>query len=379
MWIAYAIAALPLIIGLLIWIHDKDILWFEWLGSFVIALAIAAIFNAVIVSGMVNDIETWSGQITKAVYTPEWVEEYEQEHTIKDSDGNVTMRWYTTEHRTHWPTWSAYASFGKKNNSYVIDETSYKWIVQVFGQETKEKGWRCGYDRSRSKPGSEYDYIAVNKTGFVIPVSMTVDFENRVKAAPSVFSFVKVPKDTKGLFEWPRTTNSFASNRLLGLAKKDIDLFAFDQMSSRLGPTKKVNTIIIGWDSTKYDSSIAQYQEAKWIGGKKNDLVLCYGKRPDGTTEWAYVFGWTEKADVKINLQTILMDNKVATDLIPKIEQEIAANYELKDWDKFNYLTVEPPQKSYIWLFVIMILVQIPYWFIMKTNYATKENGGGFY
>lgn len=162
-------------------------------------------------------------------------------------------------------------------------------------------------------------YSTENRTGYVSPVTTNYSFENRIKACPSVFSFNKVPKGVK-VFEYPYSRNIFMSDRL---RNSSIDILKWDQMNSRLGPIKKVNVILVNFE--KQSSDMAHYQEAAWIGGKKNDLVLCYG------TDWSYVFGWTEEEIVKRNLEKILLDNSKDDSIIPKIEEEIIKNYKIKE------------------------------------------------
>jgi hypothetical protein len=375
MWIAYLIAFVPVIIGAILWVKSRRIVWWEWGISSIICFCIALLFNVITINAMTADIETWSGKIIKVEHEPRWVEEYEEAiyktEYYTDSNGNSCSRQvfshYETRHRNHSPNWTAYANFGKHDESYNIDETKYNYLKIKFGTENTVTGYRPGFDG-----GDRNDYFLVNTNNWIEPVSTTMSFENRVKACPSVFSFVKVPENTIGIYNWPRTTESFISNRLLGLAQQQFTTLAFDQMNTRLGPTKKVNVIMIGWDSTKFNSSIAQYQEAKWIGGKKNDLVLCYGYS-NGKVDWSYVFGWTEKSIVKRNLETILLNNKIDNNLLPIIEKEIIENYQIKEWDKFNYLTVEPPGWSYWILILIMIIVQGIVWFCFMSNESEKN------
>ena len=142
-------------------------------------------------------------------------------------------------------------------------------------------------------------------------------------------------------------------------------------MNSRLGPRKKINVILVGFGAK--ESSIAHMQEAKWIGGKKNDLVICYGGSKE-KTEWAYVFGWTEKEIVKRNLETIMMDNVVNSELVPKIEKEILSNYKIKEWEKFDYISVEPPYWAYLILLGVLVFTQTIFFLISYFNNSTKAN-----
>jgi len=107
------------------------------------------------------------------------------------------------------------------------------------------------------------------------------------------------------VFEYPQNKNWQSSDRLLGRARSDFNLLEWDKVNSRLGPSKKVNVIAVGFEADS-DSILGQYQEAKWAGGKKNDLVICYGGQP-GKAAWVYVFGWTESEGVKRDLESLFI------------------------------------------------------------------------
>jgi hypothetical protein len=281
----YLLACIPSAIAATMWVMTKRIVWWEWLISTALAFAVCGIVHVSVIKGMTSDVETWSGQIQKAVHYPRWVEEY-QEAVYKT----------VTKTRT--------VGFGKNRRT-----------------ET---------------------YVA------------TYTFENRIKAAPSVFSFPKVPEKAN-VYSYPKNNNWRSSNRLLGSSSGAISILSWDRMNSRLGPFKKVNVILIGFGDG--DSGIARLQEAKWIGGKKNDLVLCYGGPNDNPT-WSHVFGWTEKEVVKRNLETILLKNPIDEKIVSKIEDEINKNYQIKEWKKFDYISIEPPTWTYLMLLGILVVTQ---------------------
>jgi hypothetical protein len=237
-----------------------------------------------------------------------------------------------------------------------------------FNDRHAVKGRReTGEHNSRMIGGDPYDYFSDNKTGWVEPITKSVSFENRIKAAPSVFSFVKPPPNT--VFEYPKNNNPFVSDRLLGSAAL-IDILAFDQMNSRLGPRKLVNVIMVGFGNK--GSEYGQMQQAEWVGGKKNDIVITFGglnKKPD----WVFVFGWTEKDIVKRNIESIILEHGAITKTLPLIEEEIKKNYVLKDWSKFDYIQIEPPTWAYVTYFLLMIVTQCAIWFIFYFNDWGKE------
>lgn len=113
----------------------------------------------------------------------------------------------------------------------------------------------------------------------------------------------------------------------------------------------------------------AQYLQSKWIGGKKNDLVLCFG---GGDTNkpatWSYVFGWTNEGIVKKNLQTLLLTKPINDDIIPDIKIEVAKNYKIKEWRDFDYLEVPIPSWIY-WLYPIILTgSQVGLYFFFHKN-----------
>lgn len=367
MYLFYLIACIPLIVGMILWILKKNIVWWEWLVSSLLGFITTAVIHIILIVGMTDDIETWSGKVSHAVYHPRWVEEYQEIHTRTVGTGKNarTEIYYTTEHRTHHERWVAFLNFGSMQREREITKQLFDEIKKKFGGKMDVvRGSRSGYHS-----GDKNDYYARNHTGYIYPVTTTMHFENRIKCAPSVYSYAEVPDDSP-VYEWPQNTNWDRSQRLLGAANV-ISIAEWDRMNTRLGPTKKVNVIMIGFGDV--GSEIAQLQEAKWIGGKKNDLVLCFGgpvKRPT----WSYVFGWTEREIVKRNLETILLNNQINDDIIPIIEKEVVVNYEIKDWSKFDYISVEPPWWSVMILILTMAIAQTIFLCWAVTNKFNEES-----
>jgi len=364
MWFFYVIAILPAIVGFILWVKNREVTWWEWLLGTGLAFALAITFQIIATLGATADTETWSGLLVKAVHYPEWVERYTTTESYTDSKGKSHTR-IVTKYRTHTEHWKAYANFGKDDDSYAISRVKYIEILKKFtpaGRAPLAKTERPG--KSGFHSGDPNIYVAYNKSGYVYPMTTWKSWENRIKASTSVFTFTEPPKDLP-LYEYPISKNPWVSDRLLG--PNAVNIYNWDCMNTRLGPTKKVNVILIHFRGQS--SQMAHYQEAKWLGGRKNDLVLCYGN------DWSYVFGWTEKTIVKRNLETILLDNKVDNDIIPLIEKEIIKNYELKDWSKFDYIAVEPPLWSYIVFLVVLVPAQIGFFFWAHWNSLRSKSG----
>ena len=366
----YIIALVPSLIAALSFIFSRKVHWIEWLASTAMAFIISGIMHGTAIYGMTRDIECLSGKIVKVIHMPQWIEEYQQRHesTSTDSKGKThTKVWYTTEHETHHEYWESHLDFGRIQETKRIDNNLYKEILTNFGGKIEINGKQsCSHLGGDFDSGDNNIYVVNNKTGYIYPVTTTKEFKNKIKAAPTVFSFAKVPTNAP-VYLWPENPDYMRSDRVLGVCK--INTREWDLMCSRLGPKNKVNPIIIGFNNV--DSMMGKWQQAAWIGGKKNDLVLCYGV--NGTNiVWSFVFGWTEKEICKRNLETILLKNPINDSIIPLIEKEIIMNYVIKDWSKLDYITIEPPKWAYIALIFSMILTQGFFWWWARTNDINK-------
>lgn len=376
MLLFYLISLIPIIIGAVLWVFGKKIVLWEYLISAASALLLAVIFQFISIWGMTADEEMWSGQIMSERQFSRWQEYYEyavyRTEVDTDSKGNVTTRqvfdhWEPTS-RWHDEHWTAYSNI---NTEYEIEHPHFLHLEKQFKHSYSVRGDRTTWEHnSRMIGGDPLDYISENKSGFIEPVVEIKSFENKVKAAPSVFSFVKVPESIP-VFNWPRPENPFGSQRVLGTATNYISQRKWDELNAILGPKYRVNLIIIGFNNS--DSSILQYQEAKFVGGRKNDLIITFTEQ-DKKIQNVKVFGWTESENCKRNIESFILDNGVNESLLTYLPNEIKTNYKLKDWKKFDFITVEPAASYYYWFFGILTFVQSVLYFFFHTNLVTKDS-----
>jgi hypothetical protein len=364
MYLFWVIAFVPIITWLVLWAMNKEVVLWEAAVSSGVALLMALIFQCLAVAGMTSDIETWSGEIDHVTFHPEWVEKYRVSHTrtVGSGKNKRTETYYTTHYRTHKEHWTADTTL---DTEHEITERFFIETRVKFKDYTTEDGHKSGFYSGDSKV-----YVSYNRTAYCYPVTKLARWSNRIKAAPSVFSFAPVPTNV-AVYPWPENPNWQASDRLLGTARQAVNLFEFDRVNARLGPLKKVNVIMVGFNSD--DAKLGQFQQAKWVGGKKNDLVVCFGGETAKKPSWAYVFGWTDKELVKQNLQTLLLSEGVSTAILPKIEEEIRRTYVIKDWSKFDYITLEPPTWSYWVYFSVVGITQVVLFFVFSSNSMAKH------
>lgn len=379
----YLLSLIPAIIGAILWVTNKKIVLWEYLTGTIIAFILSGIFHFISIKGMTGDEEIWSGQIMSERFIPTWKEYYEyavyrtETSTSTDSKGNRTTTSYRVfDHwepttRLHNESWTAYSNI---NTSYSINAAHYVKLEKEFKHSYKVAGNRTtGEHNSRMIDGDKYDYISENRTGYIEPIVEIKNFENRIKAAPSVFSFTKVPPNIR-VFDWPRPTNPWHTNRVLGgIAKKVIPTRKWDELNAVLGPKYKINLILAGFEAN--DPSLLQYQEAKFVGGKKNDLVISFCG-PANKPQNVKVFGWTESDICKKNIESFIIENGVNEKLLTYLPEEIQNNYKIKDWNKFDYLNVEPDVEYYYWFFGILIFTQLGLYCFFHFNELNKMTTG---
>lgn len=367
MYVFWLVAVVPILAWLVLWAKHEEVVFWEAAVSAGVALLLAGMFQWMAIVGMTGDVETWSGEISSTTHHPKWVEKYTRHHS--SGSGKNRRTWTTTHYRTHSEHWTAETTVDTKHE---ITESFFGQSRARFKNYTTEQPVKGGF-----YSGDRNIYVCYNRAPYCYPVTRLASWENRIKAAPSVFSFAKVPTNVL-THPWPENPNWLESERLVGTARNLISLSEFDQMNTRLGPMKKVNVIMVGFVNEGPEHG--QYQQARWIGGKKNDLVICYG---GATTKekprWAYVFGWTDKEIVKQNLQTLILNEGVSTKVLPQIEEEIRRSYVIKDWSKFDYITIEPPTWSYWVYFIVVGTVQVILFIVFSRNSIAKVGLGYAY
>ena len=362
MWLLYLLALLPAIIGAVLWVMHKRIVWWEWAIGVALGFLTAVIIHGFTLKAMTADTETWSGMVNRAVHMPQWVAGEWETHYTYDSEGNVTGSYQTYDTWRVGPDWWVETTLGRID----IGKAKYAELLKNFGNVQQQvRGRRPSYDS-----GPKEDWVTVNKSGWIEPVNALKSWENRVKASPSLFDFQEVPDDAP-VFKYPEN-DTFRSNRLLGRARF-ISTLEFDRLNARLGAAKKVNLIMIGF-SIDADTSIAHFQEAAWIGGKKNDLVICFGGGNKNKAGWAYVFGWTEKPMVKRTIESLLLTKPIDDNLLRDIENAVRTHYTIKEWDEFNYLALDPPWWSYLTLVIVLVITQGGFYIYAFAN--EHEEGG---
>lgn len=368
----FLLLVIPVVGWLVVWCKLKTIATWEWVSGICAAALILAFVFGVNSCSRRHDREILSGQAYKACHTPWWRAEWEELETYYttesdgvDSKGNPQTkqvehtRW-VTKTETHQPKWWLETTLGEMR----IDETWFNRICNNYGSY-KELGRRLNYDA-----GDRYDYFADIKDKSPewpdIPVHTAASWSNPFLGSDTIRLGQPVDDDEAkklGLAEYPDAGNPFRSDRVIGAP---VSPYRWDQLCAALGPQKKVNLTLINFGGA--DMAKAVKQRDYWRNGRKNDLVLCYG------TGWSYVFGWSKHELVKQELQTLLLENEVNNDLLPKIAEIVRRDFQPYEWAQEEATPVPVPTWVVLLAFVLMIGTQIGLGWLFHHN--EFEKGG---
>lgn len=193
------------------------------------------------------------------------------------------------------------------------------------------------------------------------PVAVAHDHTNYIKGAPdSLFSAVAeqtaLSRFAEQLPAYPLSIYDLHYvDRVLSNGVAVPDLAAWNKdvaMRLRtLGPQKQANWVVVVTKSA--DPTYADALRVKWLGGKKNDIVVVLGAPAYPKLEWVRVLSWTDKELFKVQLRDDLL--KVQTvdreTVLGLMERHTKASFERKHMKDFVYLAneIQPPG----WLLVL--------------------------
>jgi hypothetical protein len=203
------------------------------------------------------------------------------------------------------------------------------------------------------------------------PVAQTNGFTNYIRGAPnSLFSAIAekqaLARHNLAVPEYPLNVFDYHYvNRVLPVGVNVPDVAAWNQELAlrlrSLGAAKQVNFIVVF--SKESDPSFADALRVKWLGGKKNDVVVVLGTPAYPKLEWARVISWTDKELFKVQLRDELQALKEVerTAVFDIVERNVKSTYVRKPMKDFEYLAneIQPPGWLLIFLFVFSVAASI--------------------
>lgn len=301
-----------------------------------------------------RDVEIWNGQVVKKQRVhDEYTESYQCNCRTVSCGKNCTTTQCSTCYRDHYTVdWSATTTIGNVTFQH-LDRTSRS----VYQSPDPQSYIRC-------VPGE--------------PASLEKAFTNYVKAVPESLFHDNSRGDSelsKKVPAYPRVYGFYRIHRVLNVDSKvspDVINRLNTELSNdlkTLGRSKQVNIIVI---LTEIDDPTYRYAvERKWLGGKKNDVVIFLGL-DDNKITWTDVMTWAmnkgnELFHVTMRDGLMKIGDVTNPEVAPFIAKTITKLYDRPQMKDFEYLEdqIDPPT----WVVMLCVILAIfgsaglTYWF----------------
>lgn len=212
------------------------------------------------------------------------------------------------------------------------------------------------------------------------PVAKTSSYVNYIKGAPdSLFNALKDLKSVEqhGHHVPPYPRNIYDLHYLdrvisVGFALPEASHWnlGLAMLLRKLGHEKQVNVVVVFTKGS--DPEFATALRAKWLGGKKNDVVLVIGAPAYPEIAWTRVVSWTDNELFKVQLRDEIQALKTADRfvLLPLLEKHIRQGFERKPMADFAYLAdeIEPPTWLIAVLFVLSVFISFATSVLLSSN-----------
>jgi hypothetical protein len=362
-WLAICIPILTSLFLFFVFRHKT--VWWEFLIPFGVSILAIFISKVIIDAANTHDIEYWGSIVTESRYYEDWNEYIHQTctRTVGSGDNQRTETYDCSYVQYHSEYWMIYTTSGESMN---VNKDTYHYLVKKFGKKPTFK------DMHRSHHTDDGDMYWVKwdrSKERAEPVVTEHSYTNKVQASDDVFNFPEV--DTMevrlyGLYDYPEHNNVFDYSGLLGSDDQEAHK-ELEYVNGLVGPEKQCRIWILLYDYRTRQAGLTQ--QALWKGGNKNELIVTIGVDDTLGVRWCYPFSWSESEIVKVNIRTFIEGKKLDfMKTIPYITQQVKTSFERKQFVEFDYLTIEPSTAAVIWVFVIVILINVGISFFVVKN-----------
>lgn len=210
-------------------------------------------------------------------------------------------------------------------------------------------------DRQGKNTPPRFDEVIIGE-----PVSLERRFLNYIKMAEkTLFKDDMHHSSSLEVSPYPNVYDYYRINRVINTSSTSINTTLInDRLNSvlrELGPKQKMNIVVYFWNHE--DDNYDRVVQSKWLGGKKNDLVIMI-KVQDNTINRVHSFGFSSDSSVYYRTNRLVQEViEVNEELITEAILEGSKNFIKESMEEYAYLQDEI-QPS-IWLIVFSSLISL--------------------
>ena len=327
--------------------------------------------------GMINsrttDTEYWGDYVTEIRYYEFWDEWISRtcESTSTDADGNTTTTTYDCSYQEDHPEhWTQVFSSGDEQD---ISKAEYNRLKKSWNSKNVFVDMHRDYD---DHDGDMYSYaydgnILASKT-----ITSEHTYTNKVLNSYSIFNFSEISKEEakeKGLYDYPDLTsnndgggsffssNSIDQNPFIGYKPTKNEMKEWKYINGYYGPKNQIRVFLLFYYNKPL--SIVKEQQSYWFGGNMNEMIFCFGL--DSVTkqiQWVDAFSWCDKPAMEVNFRSFYTNKKKLnlSELADWTQNAIPKYWVRKSFKKdFDYIDVSLTDKQMLWLFIIVMIINI--------------------
>ena len=127
------------------------------------------------------------------------------------------------------------------------------------------------------------------------------------------------------------------------------------------GPKNQIRVFLLFYYNKPL--SIVKEQQSYWFGGNMNEMIFCFGL--DSVTkqiQWVDAFSWCDKPAMEVNFRSFYTNKKKLnlSELADWTQNAIPKYWVRKSFKKdFDYIDVSLTDKQMLWLFIIVMIINI--------------------
>lgn len=352
----------PLLAALVLLVFFRErVLWWLYLVLFGVPALLIPIISACSESAQTRASEYWGGYVTEATYTEpwnEWISQTCTRCTATDKDGRCTStETYDCSYCSdHGPSWHVASTVGSMGGQDLYERVKRHFRNERFVNLGRSSD--CPFPRN----GNAYEVTFPADSAHLFPVFSGRHYENRVQAAPTLFSFPAVDPAKVPVFQYPEDEDGPDHSSLLtriGFPHQARADSLLSWYNGRYGDSKQVHAWLLVFQGGSIE--LGHAQEAYWKGGGKNELVTTVGIDKEANILWCYVFSWSPKKDVSVLLRDSILSMKTFDGAVvaEAIGQLGVRHFVRKHFKDFSYIQIEPTAGAIIGTFISVFVFSV--------------------
>ena len=364
--------ALPFVVAIFLLIFfRKETTWPEYLLLIVPSILVFIITRLIMIGVNTSDTEYLGDYITKVRHYDEWDEWVHRTCTRTYKVGNTTRtQTYDCSYRRYHPErWTYFNSRGSEYPVYYKED--FEFIKNKFGTSANVVDMKRKYYRI---DGDAQDYYWDKTEHTAYPVTEPHAYKNKIQNSRSVFGFEEISKKQAkeyGLYDYPyieRNDQLPVLSDSIIVNDKNIDAVRY--VNGMYGREYQFRLYVLLFPYDK-GIEISELQRSYWVGGNKNELVVCLGMKDDTHVGWCNAFCWCDSPKLELITEQYFAE-KDTLDLIAytKVIRESLerGDWERKEFSDFNYIRPELSGTQNIVMIIILLLYNIGISIFIVTN-----------